>query len=137
MQSAKGFVVKRAGPGSFWRATNYVLLVMGLGALIGAIGFLLITFGALEQLPRTGVFTEVFRKFLVTMAVVVGVLLIFLTFCTALLVIRYFSHRIRRLQGRHGPTPYVDAWKLAGQRFKLPEEDASGQTDTGEFPPKL
>jgi len=41
---------------------------------------------------------------------------------------RWVRSRLRR-PGTHGPTPYVDAWALAGKRFTLPEEEAE---DDGE-----
>jgi hypothetical protein len=62
---------------------------------------------------------------------VAGVLLIFALFCIGLLVIRYLSYRLQLERGKHEPTVYVDAWRLAGERFRLPEEqdDYEGSVD--------
>lgn len=72
------------------------------------------------------------RRFFSTMAVVIGALLVFSVFCTAVVVIRYFGRRIRMLQNRHAPTEYVDAWKLAGQRLQTPADPAEPDEQSDE-----
>ncbi len=118
----------------FWRATTFALLAVALMGLVSTMGFLLITIRTLQTSSRhfhQGLFlTDPFRKFLVTMAVIVGLLLVFSVFCTAVLVIRYFTHRMRSLQLKHPPTPYVDAWKIAGERLEVPADDPPGDTAT-------
>ena len=63
------------------------------------------------------------KRYLAVLAVVAGVLLVFGLFCTGLLVTRYMFGRIRSTQGRHPPTEYVNAWKIAGERLTLPDQD--------------
>lgn len=105
----------------FWRVTTFALLGLGLLAMVGAIGMVLIV---CRFAPKISVLPhdphDPIHEFFSTMAVVVAALLVFSIFCTAVVVIRYFSHRMRKLQNRHLPTEYVDAWKIAGQRLQAP-----------------
>ena len=103
-----------------WRTTSMVLAVASLLLMAGAMAVLVAVFqgiGALESDPAA-------KRSVAVLAVVAGVLLIFALFCTLLLVMRYLFGRLHSMQGRHAPTEYVDAWKIAGQRLEVPEEDS-------------
>jgi len=114
-------------PNRFWRNTSFVILSLALAGIAAAMGVLLATF----QRGRETVAEEAMRRYLAGMAVVSGVLLIFALFCIGLLVIRYLTFRVQLERSRHAPTEYVDVWRLAGQRFRLPEEqdDYDGPVD--------
>jgi len=49
----------------------------------------------------------------------------------AWLVIRYVSHYLRQRKAKPQPTPYLDAWALAGERFKLPPDTPETLADLG------
>ena len=57
-------------------------------------------------------------------AALLGLTLVMLFWTAA----RWFRSRIHRLDAA-SPTPYVDAWALAGRRFKLPADEAVDDDD--------
>ena len=75
------------------------------------------------------------RQYFGLLAMIAGLLLIFMLFCLALLSVRFFSFPPGR-SGRNTPgTEYVDAWKLAGERFELAEQDRRDDEPPSENPP--
>ena len=113
------------GPPRFWRLTSLVLAVVSLLSIAGAMGVMVAVFqgiGAIESDPAA-------RRYLAALAVVAGVLLIFALFCTSLLITRYMFGRLNSMRGRHPPTDYVDAWKIAGQRLEVPDEDPDDEDE--------
>ena len=51
------------------------------------------------------------------------------------LVVRRVSVRMRQRRRPAEPTPYLDAWALAGQRFKLSPEDEKALAELEIEPP--
>ena len=45
---------------------------------------------------------------------------------------RLMSYLLRPTQGPHAPTPHVDAWSVAGKRFRLDEDDDEDDEDDEE-----
>ena len=102
----------------FWHVAVFSLATLAMGAMAGAIFVLHWSYGIAEQ----AIDDEAKKHYLAGLSVITGVLIIFAAFCLGLVMIRYFVHRMKMLQGQSEPTEYVDAWKIAGQRFTLPEE---------------
>ena len=106
-------------PLSFWRKNGMIIFALALAAIAGAVGILFATFQAVG-----GVITgQDVRRYLLAMALVAGGLLVFAWFCIGLLLIRSLSFRLAMRRGATGPTEYVDAWKSAGQRLELPDDE--------------
>lgn len=105
-------------PIRFWRMTSFAVLAVALTAILSSLGML---WWALQS-AQQAVSDPAEREYLAGMALVSGVLLIFALFCAGLLMIRYLSFRMRPPRPRREQTEYVDAWKIAGQRFKLDDD---------------
>ena len=112
-------------PTPFWRTAHYIILLAAVGSLAGATWALFVMFQSLgEATPDP---TK--RRYLYGMAVIAAIILLFALFCVGLLIIRYFSYRLRACQGRHGRTEYVDAWRAAGERLSIPQADEDDWRD--------
>ena len=85
----------------------------------GAVGILFATFQAVGGFV-TG---QDVRRYLLAMALVAGGLLVFAWFCIGVLLIRYLSFRMSLRRGFSKPTEYVDAWKIAGERLQVPDDE--------------
>ncbi|NQU76985.1 MAG: polysulfide reductase NrfD [Planctomycetes bacterium] len=116
-------------PARFWRLTSLVVLAMALAAFSGAIAVLLVAAQSYDRLAD-----ETHRQNMLHMQVLIATLLLIALFCIATLIIRYMSHCLQRRLGRHGPTEYVDAWKLAGQRLQVPPRDEDQAQDDWDLP---
>lgn len=91
------------------------LLAMGLAAVLAL---------SVRALAGAAAFSEAQRRWLVLLAAVVGVLLVFVISCLGLFAIRILTQRFaEQTEAKRGPTAYPDAWQIAGQRFELPDEE--------------
>lgn len=104
---------------------GFLTLLLGLIGLATAMGVLVVAFreahGAIED--------EESRRFVATLAVTAGAFLVFSLFCIALLLIRHLAYQLTARPERDAPTPYVNAWELAGKRMKTPPEEPDGDDD--------
>jgi len=102
------------------RNVSFVVLFVGLAIIAAGLAVLLAMIAA-EASGATGRL----RDYLVLLAwlslSLLGLTLVMLTW----VMIRYIVHRID-IRGGRSSTPYVDAWSLAGRRFKLEEKDEKG-----------
>ncbi len=108
----------------FWRTSRLLTLSVSVVALIGAAWMLLAAAAAVTpETPPSA------RQYLLALAVTAGMLLALTIFCLGLLIIRYLAFRTPRPTGKRRPTEYVDAWKLAGERMEVPDEDDDEEDD--------
>lgn len=102
----------------YWRLASYTILGISACALIGA----LLMFLRVLRMVNRSVADPQARQVIGILSLMAGMLLIFAIFCLGLLLIRYASFRaIRRF--KRTQTPFVNAWEIAGQRFKLTDEN--------------
>lgn len=106
------------------RTANFIILIVSLTAM--ATGLALLTLVTTRAAGRIGD-TET-QKLLMRLAWVALALLCLTLVLLLWAVMRFVRSRIRFSRQRTH-TPYVDAWALAGKRFKLPEEQPEGNDD--------
>jgi len=100
---------------------RFVVLSAALLVMIVVLGVLLLV--ALEAAEDADAQT---RSYLARMAWLFLIMLLLTVLCLFWLSIRYLIIWTRTRARRH-ETPYVNAWAMAGQRFKLDEEDRSAE----------
>lgn len=88
-----------------------------IGTALGCLVFVTADHAAATTDPAT-------RRYLARLAWMSLALLMLVVVLFVWLVVRRISARVRHRRRPAGPTPYLDAWTLAGQRFKLSSEDA-------------
>ena len=106
-----------------------VISVLMIGIIVG---LATLTFIMLRQSAMAG---ENWQEYLVNLAVVSLVLTLMSLVVFGWIVMRYLSYRLTLKQAAHKPTEYVDAWALAGKRFKLPDGDDPQGQDKNPKPP--
>ncbi len=106
---------------------SFTILIVSLGAI--GLGLAALTFMATRQIEAVSD-TEM-RRFLARLAWLSFVLL-----AVTLVVLFWTVTRLLRVPMRsEGPleaTPYVDAWALAGKRFKLDQTESPDQDEADE-----
>ncbi len=106
------------------RTVNFVVLLVMLGILTVGLGSLTyLATGAAPMAESDNMQKLLARLGWVSLSMLcITLLLLFWT------VIRFYRHRFPSSHAA-SETPYVDAWSLAGERFKLEEEDDPGSED--------
>lgn len=94
------------------------MLVLALLAGASALATLFMAFQQAQAIAGN----EALRRYLAGLLVLCGGLLIFSIFCLGALAIRMASLPLPRSTDPE-PTQYTDAWKIAGQRMPVPDED--------------
>jgi len=116
------------------RTLNSILLVVLLGAMAAALAALTIVTARAAGAAEDPDLQRVLARLAWLALVLLGGALVLLLWA----VMRLARSRLPR-PGRGAPTPYVDAWSLAGRRFQLPKdepeppegEDAEKDEDSG------
>jgi membrane protein implicated in regulation of membrane protease activity len=101
------------------RSIDFAIAAISLaviGTSLGCLVFIAIGHASTASEPAV-------RRYLLRLAWISLTLLLFVVLVFAWLVVRRVSARMRERRRTPQPTPYLDAWALAGQRFKLSEED--------------
>ncbi|MFA6134300.1 MAG: hypothetical protein WC869_09840 [Phycisphaerae bacterium] len=110
------------------RSVDFAILaivLVGAGVALGALSYITASFAATETNPAT-------RRFLARLAWMSLSLALLLMVVLAWVWIRHV--RVRRALKMPEPTPYVDAWELAGKRFKLsPQQREAGERELAEL----
>ena len=110
------------------QAVNSIILIVALVAIAAGLAALtLLTARAAGQVKEP-------PEMQTALARLAWVAMLLLSFTLVLLlwaVMRFVRSRIRFSDERK-PTPYVDAWALAGKRFRLPEVDDEGDEKDSE-----
>jgi len=107
------------------RRINFLVLIISLGTVAAMLGALLavLTQAMAGADPSTKTFLA--RMAWAVLAVLAGTLVLLVWVMT-----RYIAYRLRPRETRK-PTEYVDAWALAGKRFKLQDEPQQDQDEEG------
>lgn len=109
------------------QAVNSIILIVALIAIAaGLVALTLLTARAAGEVKDPDLHMVLARLAWVATALLCLTLLLLLW-----AMMRFVRSRIRFTTERT-PTPYVDAWALAGKRFKLPEEDDEGEDSDSE-----
>ena len=104
------------------QAVNSIILIVALIAIVvGLVALTLLTARAAGEVKDPDL-----HMVLARLAWVATALLCFTLLLLLWAVMRFVRSRIR-FSTERAPIPYVDAWALAGKRFKLPEEDDDGE----------
>ncbi len=104
---------------NLWFRGKIVLIALSLAAISGA---LVVIYYAYMAFVESGAAPGI-RRYMAGLAVVVVSLLLLALFCMGVLLIRYLAHRVLLKRTPSCPTEYTDAWKLAGERLQVPEDD--------------
>ena len=108
-------------------AVNSIILIVALIAMAaGLVTLTLLTARAAEEVKGTDLHMVLARLAWVATALLCLTLVLLLW-----AVMRFVRSRIQ-FSTKGTPIPYVDAWALAGKRFKLPEEDDEGEDSDSE-----
>ncbi len=112
------------------RTVNFVVLLVMLGILTAGLGSL--TYLAIDAAAQAG--SDNMQKLLARLAWVSLSMLCITLLLLFWIIMRFFRRRFRSSHPA-SETPYVDAWSLAGERFKLDEEeegdpDSEDQTES-------
>lgn len=108
------------------RAVDLAVVVTFLVAMLSGLGVILA--GMLTAASQAD---DQNRQYHYQMAMVALGLLCLTLLVLVLVVMRYVRMRLRRSEPAQ-PTPYVNAWELSGQRFKLPPEGSEQDEDQAE-----
>ena len=100
------------------RLANFIISVVLLTVMVGGLVFLIVA--ATEAAGNAGVDADT-RKYWGRLAYVALILLALVIVVLFWTVVHFVARRNRGRQS-HAPTPYVDAWAVAGRRFRLPAE---------------
>jgi len=114
------------------RTAGFAILAAALAAI--AIGLAVQTFMAARAVGS--IQDDAVQRLLAKLAWLSTVLLALTLVLLFWTLAKFFRWRMRS-GPVHGPTPYVDAWSLAGKRLKLPDENPPEQghePDRGEEP---
>lgn len=100
-----------------YRTVSFVLVLFWLLLLAGGLGVLM--FALLHEADQSDLEARLFRFRLawICLALLGGVLVLIVW-----TIMRYVRQRALP-HGSRKPTPYVDAWAAAGQRFQLRDDD--------------
>jgi hypothetical protein len=106
------------------------VLLAALGAGLAALLYITSCQASVETDPNT-------RRYLLRLAWLSLAMLLLTVLIFTWVVVRYAAYRFRRSKPRQ-PTPYVDAWALAGQRYRVDEhpEDVGDELDWGQDRPE-
>jgi hypothetical protein len=117
---------------SILRRIDFAIVVISLvviGTALGCLVFITSGYAAVEHDPNT-------HRYLARLSLISLILLLFVVFVFAWIVMRYVFLRLQH-RGQPGrPTPYVDAWTLAGKRFKLSAEQEQELDELEIEPPR-
>ncbi|HUT02064.1 MAG TPA: hypothetical protein VM031_06390 [Phycisphaerae bacterium] len=109
-------------PGKTSRSVSLGLAIVGQAALAaGLTAMLVITTRGASELTDPAA-----RRLLLRLALLSLVLLLGLLLMVVWSIIRYIRHRLHLTKPLE-PSTYVNAWELAGKRFKLEDNDAEEQ----------
>jgi membrane protein implicated in regulation of membrane protease activity len=104
---------------SVFRSIDFAIVAISLVVIGTALGCLLfITAGHAAAEPDPNV-----RQYLARLSWIALTLLLFVVVVFVWMVVRYVSLRLRQRSKLAEPTTYLDAWALAGKRFKLSAKD--------------
>lgn len=107
------------------------VLLVALGAGLGALLYITSSQASVETEPRT-------RGYLLRLAWLSLAMLLLTVLIFTWVVVRYAAHRFKRSKP-HEPTAYVDAWALAGRRYRVedhPEDLGDDDLDWGQDRPE-
>jgi membrane protein implicated in regulation of membrane protease activity len=104
------------------RAVSFAIgaiMLTAIGSAMGSLVFIMLSRAAGETQSDV-------RKFLYRMAVIAVVLFLLVVIVFVRMLCQYVSFRLKG--EKRPPTPYVDAWALAGKRYKLTDEEKQIET---------
>ncbi len=104
---------------SVFRSIDFAVVVISLvviGTALGCLVFITTGHAAAEPDPNV-------RRYLARLSWIALTLLLFVVVVFVWMVVRYVSLRMRQRSKLAEPTTYLDAWTLAGKRFKLSPKD--------------
>jgi len=104
--------------------SSVAVIVLLLLIATGCAATLIIASRAAGAAVRGSTIKQAFARLALLSTATLGLTLILLVWWAA----RLLSFLLRPTT-RHGPTPYVDAWAVAGKRFKLDDEEAAEEDD--------
>ncbi|MCJ7545188.1 MAG: hypothetical protein MUP47_11635 [Phycisphaerae bacterium] len=117
---------------SVLRSVDFAIVAISLAVIGTALGCLVfITTGHAAAATDPNV-----RRYLLRLAWISLTLLLFVVLVFVWLVVRRVSLRMRQRRQPAEPTPYLDAWALAGKRFKLSAEDERALAELEIEPPQ-
>ncbi|MGA2266652.1 MAG: hypothetical protein ABSH10_09530 [Phycisphaerae bacterium] len=103
---------------SMIRRIDFAIMIISLVVIGTALGCLMVItsrYAAIEHDPNV-------HRYLARLSLIALLLLLFVVFVFCWMVMRYVFLRLRHRGQPRRPTPYVNAWALAGKRFKLSAE---------------
>jgi hypothetical protein len=111
------------------RSVSFGLVIVGQVAIAaGLVAMLVITIQGAVAISDPDA-----RKLLLRLAWLSLLLLLLMLLLMVWAVIRHIRYRLRPAPP-FKPTPYVNAWELAGKRFKLEDDDTEDE-DSGQWDP--
>jgi membrane protein implicated in regulation of membrane protease activity len=114
------------------RSIDFAIVTISLaviGTALGCLLFITADQAAAAADPRV-------RRYLLRLSWITLTLLLLLVVLFAWLVARRVSLRLQQRRRPAEPTPYLDAWALAGQRFKLSAEQEKELDELEIEPPR-
>jgi len=100
------------------RSVSFGLVIAGQAAIAGGlVAMLIITTQGAAKIPDLAA-----RELLLRLAWLSLLLLLLMLLMMVWTVIRHLRHRLQPARP-FKPTPYVNAWELAGKRFQLEDDD--------------
>lgn len=117
---------------SMLRRIDFAIMVISLVVIGTALGCLMVItsrYAAVEHDPNV-------HRYLARLSLIALLLLLFVVFVFSWMVMRYVFLRLRHRGQPRQPTPYVDAWTLAGKRFKLSAEQERELDELDIEPPR-
>ncbi len=109
-------------PDNRFSITKFVIIVVILTVMAACLGVLIYLWLS-EAVQADEKTKAVWGKMAWVAFALLGLTLLVLVWT----VVRFAMSRLQRLRTRHKPTPYIDAWSLAGKRLKL--EDSEDQDE--------
>jgi membrane protein implicated in regulation of membrane protease activity len=110
---------------SVFRSIDFAIVAISLvviGTALGCLVFITTGYAAAEKDPNV-------HRYLARLSWIALTLLLFVVVVFAWVVVRYVSLRLRQRSKLAEPTTYLDAWALAGKRFKLSAKDEQDLAD--------
>lgn len=117
---------------SVLRSIDFAIVAISLaviGTALGCLVFITTSHAAAATDPNV-------RRYLLRLAWISLTLLLFVVLVFVWLVVRRVSLLMRQRRRPAEPTPYLDAWALAGKRFKLSAEDERALAELEIEPPQ-